>query len=177
MVNLSTVHPDISVEFNNGNFTVHKTIRAFSSIAIDQAHEQNNETVKSDGGAVGLTQNHDALRRWMVAGPEVMRITSEFEASIEGMHRKIASETLHHEQTKSIQATFAQHVNSLVGVIEEMGNQFSERSKDLLRLDTWDIIDQAVASSVGKAEEIGQHQYQAYITPPRDQASNIFHRV
>ena len=40
--------------------------------------------------------------------------------------------TRHHEQTKSIQVTFAQHVKSMVEVIEEMGNPFVEESKDLL---------------------------------------------
>ena len=35
----------------------------FSGIAIDQAHEQNNASVKGDG-AVGLTENTAALRRW-----------------------------------------------------------------------------------------------------------------
>lgn len=82
MSNLSTTHPQVAVEFNNGNFTVRKTGRVFSAMAIDQAHEQNKCTIKSDGGAIGLTQSPDALRRWMVAGPEVVRITSEFEATI-----------------------------------------------------------------------------------------------
>jgi len=45
-----------------GNFTVKKTANKFSSMAIDQAHEQNNEMVKGDGGAVGLMQNQAALR-------------------------------------------------------------------------------------------------------------------
>ena len=44
--------------------------------------------------------------------------------------------------------TFTQHVKSLVGVIEEMGNPFLEESKDLLRLDTRDIVDEAVVSSI-----------------------------
>ena len=34
--------------------------------------------MKSDGGAVGLTQNPEALRRWMVAGPELVRMTTEY---------------------------------------------------------------------------------------------------
>ena len=38
--------------------------KVFSGIAIDQAHEQNNASVKGDGGAVGLTENLAALRRW-----------------------------------------------------------------------------------------------------------------
>ena len=35
------------------NFTVHKRICGVSSITIDLVHEQNNKTMKSDGGAVG----------------------------------------------------------------------------------------------------------------------------
>ena len=42
-------------------------------LALDQAHVQNNALVKSDGGAVCLTENRGALRRWMVAGPEMSR--------------------------------------------------------------------------------------------------------
>ena len=40
---------------------MHKTMRPFSSIAIDQAHEQNNKVVKGDGGAAGFLQNPKAL--------------------------------------------------------------------------------------------------------------------
>ena len=36
--------------------------------------EQSNAAVKSDGGAVGLTQSPEALRRWLGAGPEVVRL-------------------------------------------------------------------------------------------------------
>ena len=37
---------------------------------IDQAHEQNNLVVKGSGGAVGLTENPAAFRKWMIAKPE-----------------------------------------------------------------------------------------------------------
>ena len=91
----------------------------------------------------------------MVAGPELVRLTEEFELSIDGLHRRITSETRHHEQTRKFQVTFAQNAQSLVEVIEEMGNPFFEDSKDLLRLDTRDMIDPAVASSVSQAENLG----------------------
>jgi hypothetical protein len=51
MVNLRQVHPEIAAEF----------MKVFSSIALDQAHKQNNAAVKSDSGAVGLIQSSDAL--------------------------------------------------------------------------------------------------------------------
>ena len=63
--------PTVFAEFMKGNFVVKKTERRFSVIAIDQAHEQNNASVIDDGGAVGLTENPAALRRWMVSGPEM----------------------------------------------------------------------------------------------------------
>ena len=42
----------------------------------------------------------------MVAGPELVRITTEFEMCIEKVREK-ASVTLQHDQTKSTQVTFA----------------------------------------------------------------------
>ena len=153
MANLKKVHPLIEAELSKGSFTVQKTKRVFSAMALDQAHEQNNAIVKSDGGAVGLTQSPAALRRWMLGGPEMMRLTTEFEGSL-GAKRK-GDNTRHHEQTKSSQVLFAQHVQSLVGVFEEMGNPFLEEKNDLLKLDTRDIIAQA--------ERIGQQQYELYV--------------
>lgn len=77
LVSLKHLYPDVYAEFLNGKFVFKKTKRAFSSVAIDQAHEQNNASVKGDGGAVGLTENLAALRRWMVSGPEMARLFQE----------------------------------------------------------------------------------------------------
>ena len=69
MVFLHDKHPG-----ENGNVVVKKATLVFFGIAIDQAHGQNNASVKCDGGAVGLTKNHAALRRWMVSRPEMARL-------------------------------------------------------------------------------------------------------
>ena len=63
MMLLKQLHPDVYTEFLKRKFVVKKSKRAFSAIAIDQAHEQNNASVKGDGGAVGLTENPAVLRR------------------------------------------------------------------------------------------------------------------
>ena len=78
MASLGERHPCVLQEFLNGRFTVQKTKNPFSAMAIDQAHEQNNDHVKGEGGAIGLTQNPELLQRWMVAGPEVARLVREF---------------------------------------------------------------------------------------------------
>ena len=163
MASLGETHPDVATEFGDGKFTVQKTCRVFSSIAIDQAHEQNNAIVKGDGGAVGLMQSPESLRRWCVAGPEMARMISEFELAMQS-GRKTDKDTRHHDQTSTTQMTFAKNVKSMVEVIEEMGNPFTEDTKDLLKLDTREIADEATIIAVQQAEEIGYTQYDNYVT-------------
>lgn len=74
MLDLQNRHPSVHSEFTKGSFVVHKTQNMFSSIPLDHAHEQVNALVKGKGGAVGLTESPAALRRWMVAGPELSRL-------------------------------------------------------------------------------------------------------
>ena len=38
---------------------------------MDRSHEQLNKCIKGEGGAIGLTEDPAALKRWMLAGPEV----------------------------------------------------------------------------------------------------------
>ena len=58
---LKMTHPQVAAAFEDGYFTVHKSNHAFSAIALDQAHKENNAIVKGDGGAEGQFQNEDAL--------------------------------------------------------------------------------------------------------------------
>lgn len=67
-------------------------------MAIDHCHEQNNALIKGSGGAVGLTENPGALRRWMVAGPDIARMTTDFE-NVSFPQR----ENCHHEQQPAVQ--------------------------------------------------------------------------
>ena len=46
---LPSKQPDVYKHFSDGAFVVHKTNRAFSSIALDHAHEQVNALVKGQG--------------------------------------------------------------------------------------------------------------------------------
>ena len=48
-------------------------------MAIDQAHEQANDVIKGNGGAVGMTENPSALRRWMMSWPEVSHLVAQYE--------------------------------------------------------------------------------------------------
>ena len=83
MTMLPTAHPDVYQKFCSGAFVVHKSSHAFSAIALDHAHEQENASIKGDGGAVGITESPAALRRWMIGGPELSRMINEYEGQLQ----------------------------------------------------------------------------------------------
>ena len=151
---LSTKHPDVSEEFNRGGFVVHKSLRAFSSITLDHAHEQANASVKGDGGAVGLTENPNALLRWMVAGPERAGVTQEFEDSVPSVTKE---ERRHHEQVPGVRLLFKKDVASLVSAFKEAGNPFEEDSKYLIALASKVIASNAVTQTVQNVVAIGRN--------------------
>ena len=157
MCELSTKHPDVYTQFMNGNFVVHKTKSLFSAIALDHAHEQVNAGVKGEGGAVGLTENPAALRRWMVAGPELSRMIEEFEGSVSS-----AVVHGHHEQNPGFQNTFATDVLHLVASFEEIGNPFSEEGEELMAIHSKEIMDSSVVNTVRNARKIGEEQFKTF---------------
>ena len=96
---LENLPPDVFDEFQRGRWVVSKTGRRFSAMPIDQAHEQNNAKIEGLGGAVGLTEQPSAFQKWMLAGPEQVRLMDEFE----GTQRISLQEMPHHEE--SVRAT------------------------------------------------------------------------
>ena len=59
--------------------TIQKTNKTFSNSPIDQIHEQENYKIKGKGGIIGLTENPSSSQKWMICGPEISRIFTEFE--------------------------------------------------------------------------------------------------
>ncbi|KAK3737069.1 hypothetical protein QZH41_013876, partial [Actinostola sp. cb2023] len=157
MCELPIQHPNVFRRFCDGSFVVHKSKRLFSSIALDHAHEQVNALVKGEGGAVGLTENPSALRRWMVAGPEIARMISEFEDS------ESAPECQHHEQKPATQVAFARDVLNVVSSFEDLQNPFTEKSEELIAVHTKDVIDETVINTVQNIVKIGETQFNTFV--------------
>ena len=100
MSTLGETHPQLAHAFQRAAFVVHKSSRDLSAIAIDQAHEQANVVIKADGGAIDVTEDHSALRRWVIAGPEVSQLVAQYEIASEAL--EIVVHTDHHEQTPKV---------------------------------------------------------------------------
>lgn len=153
--------PDIHRSFISGQFVIRKSNRIFSAISVDQAHEQNNAVVKGDGGAVGLTQDPSALRRWMVSGPEISRLIQEFESGIQLKPEE--NNRLHHEQYHSFQVKYVAKVRALYSTLKELGNPFLENDEDLIVIDSRIIVHKQVNATVYSAESTGVELFHNFI--------------
>ena len=157
MVSLRERHPPVAAEFDKGGFVVCKSVHSFSAIAVDHAHEQANKSIKDEGGAIGLTGNDHALRRWMIAGPEVTRMIEEFETV------SYTSDSRHHEQTKSFHSRFKKDVTKLVDIFEQFDNPFAADHTDLISVVSNVVADEQVSVTVKTAYTLGQKQFEEFV--------------
>ena len=101
--------------------------------------------------------NPNALRRWMLSGPEMARLVNEFEA---GMVPDTGTKenSQHHEEHRSFQVTFFKAMKSLVAAVEDLENPLLEETGDLFTLDTKVIAEQSAVSRMRHIESLQKEQ-------------------
>ena len=120
----------------NGNFVVARTNNDFSSMALDQRHEQLNKDIKGDGGMVGLTEDAEKFRHWTICSPEIAKAVAESEEGTV-LQEKQHGRFHHHEDSNSFQIRFAKNVHDLLTEFEQLGNPFmSDESNEVIPLGT-----------------------------------------
>ena len=129
-----------------------KTSRKFSCMPLDQAHEQNNDLIKNYGGAVALTDNF-VFKRWLVAGPEQVRILAEFDNSILD-----SKDNEHHANGPASENMFKTEVQNLCTTVSTMGNPFLTKCPELLQLDTHNCALENVAISIRTTQQFDSNK-------------------
>ena len=157
---LLSVEPEIFLMLQKC-FVFPKTNNKFSRLPIDQAHEQNNKDIKGSGGAVGLTENPNAFRKWMVAGPEQAKLMQDFESQY--VTSSDTDDFSHHDMSVTGQETFRLQVKNVIDAIRGMGNPFIDTCPELIILDSRTCVRQEMAKEVMGLEEEGKTQHSKYI--------------
>ena len=121
-------------------------------MGIDQAHEQNDKILKTDGGVIGILDNPTALFKWAICGPVISEILKEEEG------RNLPE--LHHEDTSSFEKDFRKYRDSLIASIE-YGNSFEEEEQNLVHITWRHVLDDVTTKLVKEAKRIGEDQYTA----------------
>ena len=93
-----------------------------------------------------------------MAGPEVVRMTEEFEGG-----KNQGEEEGHYGAQPGLQRKFVKEVMSLATTIDEIANPFLEDSHDLLVLDTKNIMHASVVDSIINVESFGLEQHRKFV--------------
>ena len=166
----------VLAQFKKGNFTVTKTKHKFSSIAIDQAHEQSNKLIKGTGGLIGSFQQQDSLIQYLVNAPEIARILQDFGKFLPNWGMVDEDDELqHHEHTHSFQKRFHEKANNLLSKVCEYGNPFSINHPNLLNLTTQDAFDPSVQEALKNLEMKGKEQYESYVEEVLEKGTKSVH--
>ena len=145
-------------ELLSHNFTIKKSERKFSAIGIDQAHEQNNKIVKTDGGAIGIFENEQALLDWTITGPYVADMISNFSSNKNRTSKK------HHEDTPTFENKFRRHRSLLIDAFKQFGSPFEDPLNELQNIVSKQIYSEAAANSVINARKDGSQQSEQFLT-------------
>ena len=175
MSTLGEKHPQLAHAFQREAFVVHKSSRNFSAIAIDQAHEQANAVIKADGGAIGVTKDPSALRRWLIAGPEVSQLVAQYEIASEAKETVVHMN--HHEHTPNLQQVFLERVDNLFQLFTDMGNPFKEKSRDVLSLHTNDIAHPSAAELIFTHHDRGRKRFVEFMDGLESEVSTFYEPI
>ena len=160
MDNLQETAPDIHHEYEvNGHFTVSVTGRNFSTIALDQNHEQQNCKLKGEGQIVGKTQDPVQLQSLLVCTPEISRLVDEYEAKNETIYNRL----FHHSSDPASQKRFIKFVKLLLAVMLKAGSPFVECHPDLTSLKTKRKAQEGSGQYARAAEEKGKTLYKHFV--------------
>ena len=109
LVELPVKHPTVYGEFKKGNFVVLRSTHKFSLTAKDQSHEHSNPKLQAGGGELfDMYDDTDMITLYMLAGPDSVRLTDEFER-VQVLHN---SPIGHHEESPSLQRHFIEDVEN-----------------------------------------------------------------
>lgn len=112
----------------------------------------------------------------MLSGPELSRMIKEFEDQFLSSNDPDNPKNYqNHETGRAAQVTFHRQVNNLCDVIRRTGNPFLDDFPELVTLDSRDCAEPSVVESVQKLDEIGQKQYQCYVTNVIENRSKSIH--
>ena len=105
-------------------------------MGIDQAHEQNDKILKTDGGVIGILDNPTALLKWAIIGPVISEILKEEEDG--NLHE------LHHADTASFEKDFRKDRDSLIASRLEYGDPFEEEEQNFVHIISRHVFDDVV---------------------------------
>ena len=118
LLSLENSLPDFYQNFKDGYFSFHKSNWEFSSIALDQVHEQNNAVLKSVPGVTHILNRQDesALLWWELCSYDIAKYLKDFKDVYSQTNVSICHQSTtehHYEDTLAFKDPFINDVKQL----------------------------------------------------------------
>ena len=164
LLSLENSLPDIYQNFKDEHFSIQKSNREFSNIALDQVHEQNNAVLKSVAGVTHILNRQDesALLRWELCSQDLAQYLKDFEDACSQTNVSICHQSTtehHHEDTVAFKDRF-------INDVQQLNNSFSANpftAHTLSPIDNLSIAyDDEIESNIKNKVDIGQRQFECY---------------
>ena len=116
-------------------------------------------SLQGQGGVIGMTHDPDLLRKWLVSGPQMVRLISSFE---EYYLPDADIEFRHHSEGFSFQSQYQSKVQRLIQTIKNYGNPFEIQFSELIQIDTRQCFGKAVENTLRSLKSCGEEQYSEF---------------
>ena len=107
-----------------------------------------------------MAEDPGALRRWMVAGPHLAMVITEYESTIDN---SVGTNQKHHGKSTPQQQAFADDVRSLVSIMDELANSFLDQTKELVTIDSQHVMPQNVVEHLEQIQSRLETKYRTFI--------------
>ena len=140
-------------EFVKCYFTLKKSEIIFQLSQLTKP-PKNNKPVKTDGGAIGILDNDEALLEWAVSGPYIANMVCSTENTLS---------TNDHEENDSFEKDFREKRSSLIETFKTFDNPFTDYQPDLINMASKEVMSEKAASSVINTYNVGKKQCSDFI--------------
>ena len=143
------------------SFTVRKSTRPFSEIAIDHAHEMNNESAKGALNVISVWDSPGTLTRWMLSSPVIEEMLAHFESDVRCPTLTDPQKQKHSDDTPAKNQRIIKDITSMLSVFREVGNPFHVQGR-LHNLESGCIFVTEVETDLRRMEALGLSQYDEF---------------
>ena len=158
---MSTLPPEVLLEFQEGNVVVKRTERRFNSVSADQSTEWLNATGKKSGDLVGIRIITSALNRWTLSYNLRTVITSQTTAMMD-LTAEDDDEYTHNECTKRRMENDDSDEQKLVQAMTKHG-VLHDSDATLKNIINKDIVTPEIQESLLAAESLGLSQMRTFV--------------
>ena len=143
------------------NFVVRKTTWVFSTLPIDQTHEQANAVIKANGAAIGVTEDPLHWEDGQLLAQKSATILEKHE--VECQANETTQHATHHKQDTSSSTSVPWKSAKTFQVLDDMVNIFEEENRNLYSFDTKDVIHPSAVELIVTHLERGQLSFHEFL--------------